>query len=65
MTLNSFFYFLQSGEDAVLVEARVCVNKKFKLIDCPTETAEFRLFSSRQRSFAWTAPCPNSFVFPQ
>nr|CUU99512.1 hypothetical transcript [Hymenolepis microstoma] len=52
----------QSGEEARLVEARVCVDKSFKLIDCPKESFQIQLLSPI-RPLAWTAPCQNDFVF--
>ncbi|KAM7538859.1 hypothetical protein Aperf_G00000050537 [Anoplocephala perfoliata] len=51
-----------SGEDPRLVEARVCVDKQFKLIDCPQDAFRIERLSITH-PLAWTNPCPKAFVF--
>uniref|UniRef100_A0A5K3FXW1 Ribonuclease T(2) n=1 Tax=Mesocestoides corti TaxID=53468 RepID=A0A5K3FXW1_MESCO len=47
------------GEDAILVDARVCIDSKLAPFDCPQEPRP-TLWSDSP--LGWTAPCPKQFI---
>ncbi|VDK35499.1 unnamed protein product [Taenia asiatica] len=51
----------RNGEYAKLVEARICVDKFFKPLNCPPNISGFGGLPTTS-SYAWTNPCPKVFV---
>ncbi|KAL5104765.1 Ribonuclease Oy [Taenia crassiceps] len=51
----------KNGEYAKLVEVRICLNKSFKLLNCPPTTSGFGLLPTTP-SLVWTTTCPKAFV---